>query len=85
MTESITVSVRLHTILQKETPQGMIRRLDVHLPPGRDLVDLLRYLEIDFPKEAMILVVNGRVVEEDYRLEDGDAVSLMPALSGGNL
>ena len=45
--------------------------------------DLLARLEIELSPDALLLVVNGRIVELDYELQDGDAVNLMPALSGG--
>lgn len=77
------VLVHLHTILQKETPEGTKRFLEVIMPPGSTLADLLKHLEIDLDPEAMLLVINGRTAELDRRLQDGDEVNLMPAISGG--
>ena len=79
----MVVEVQLHTILQRQTPQGNLRRLDVHLPQGCAIQDLLDELEIELAPDALLLVVNGRMVEVDYILSDGDRVNLMPALSGG--
>jgi molybdopterin converting factor small subunit len=77
------ITVHLHTILQRQTPQGLKRRLELELPQGTTLADLLARLEIELSPDVMLLVVNGRIVELAYELKDGDIVNLMPALSGG--
>lgn len=77
------LTVHLHTILQRQTSEGPLRRLDVELPPGATLADLLAFLEIELSPEALLLVVNGRLVNLGHTLQDGDTVNLMPALSGG--
>jgi sulfur carrier protein ThiS len=45
--------------------------------------DLLELLEIELPQEALLLAVNGRIVDADRHLIDGDQVRVMPAMSGG--
>jgi sulfur carrier protein ThiS len=77
------VSVYLHTILQQNTPQGLVRQLEVTLPPGSNLLDLLVELNIQLDPEHIMLVVNGVMVEENTQVSDGDRVNLMPAISGG--
>jgi sulfur carrier protein ThiS len=77
------VTVYLHTVLQRQTPAGLIRQLEVSLPPGSDLLDLLRQLEIEFDPEQIMLVVNGIMADEHTSLNEGDRVNLMPAISGG--
>lgn len=77
------VFVHLHTILQKETPGGIKRYLEVSLPDGSTLADLLRHLEIDLDPDAMLLVINGRTAELNQELKENDEVNLMPAISGG--
>lgn len=77
------VTVHLHTILQRETPEGIVRQLDIHLAPGSTLADLLAALEINLPLEALLLAVNGRVAEVEQALQDGDTVNVMPAIAGG--
>lgn len=77
------LDVQLHTILQRQGPQGPIGRLEVVLPEGSTLADLLRYLEVKLDPDALLLVVNGRMAELNTRLHEGDRVNLMPALSGG--
>ena len=77
------VLVYLHTILQQNTPQGIVRQLEVSLPPGSDMLDLLGELNIELGPEHIMLVVNGVMVNEHTLLSDGDRVNLMPAISGG--
>ena len=77
------VSVYLHTILQRHTPDGVVRQLEVNLPPGSNLLDLLRELSIELDPDQIMLVVNGIMADERTLLSDGDRVNLMPAISGG--
>lgn len=77
------VSVYLHTILQRQTPQGVVRQLEVTLPPGSTLLDLLGALNIALDPDQLMLVVNGVMADEHTPLSDGDRVNLMPAISGG--
>lgn len=77
------VTVHLHTILQRQTPEGLVDRLDVNLPSGVTLAGLLQQLEIELAPEYLLLVINGRVADLDDIIRDGDEVNLMPAISGG--
>ena len=77
------VTAHLHTILQRQTPEGLIRRLDVELPGGSCVADLLAVLEITMPLDALLLAVNGRVAAPETPLREGDQVNLMPAIAGG--
>lgn len=80
----ITVTVHLHTILQRQTPDGLVSRLELEIPSGSSLADLLQYLAIDLEPEHLLLVINGRMAELNRTLHTGDQVNLMPAISGGN-
>jgi sulfur carrier protein ThiS len=77
------ITVHLHTILQRQTPEGLVNRLEVSLPPNYTLEDLLQFLEIDLDPDALLLAVNGRMAELNQTLQEGDKVNLMPAISGG--
>jgi sulfur carrier protein ThiS len=79
----MNISVHLHTILQHQTPEGLVRQLDLSVPAQSNISDLLTQLEIDFPLDSLLLVVNGRLVEEDHVLQEGDKINFMPAISGG--
>jgi sulfur carrier protein ThiS len=77
------VDVHLHTVLQRQTPEGLVRQLALTVPPQSTVNDLLAQLAIDFPLDSLLLVVNGRLVEENHLLQEGDKINLMPAISGG--
>jgi sulfur carrier protein ThiS len=77
------VNVQLHTILQRQTPEGRVDQLQIELPEGSCLADLLERLEITLHAEDLLLVVNGRTAQPDQVLENDDRVNLIPAISGG--
>ena len=79
----MVVTVRLHTILQRQTPQGLVRQVELTLPEGSELVEILRLLEVNLDLEALLLAVNGRTAEPEHVLQDGDLVDLIPAIEGG--
>ena len=79
----MVVTVRLHTILRRETPEGVVDRLKLDLPIGATIQSLVERLEIKLRGEALLLVVNGKIVKEDQVLAEGDEVRLIPAVSGG--
>jgi molybdopterin converting factor small subunit len=85
----MTITVHLHTILQRKSPAGLVSRLELELPlrPGGgeldtvgDLVDLL---EIRLAPDDLLLAVNGMTAAPEQVLRDGDVVHLIPALAGG--
>lgn len=80
----INIVVHLHTILQRQTPNGLVSQLEVQLPPASTLADLLALLKIELAPEHLLLVINGRIAELDQVLSEGDRVDLMPAMSGGS-
>lgn len=77
------VTVHPHSILQLQTPEGMVNRLEVDLAPGSTMESLLHQLQIQLSPDHMLLARNGRVVDLGQTLQDGDQVNLMPAMSGG--
>jgi len=77
------VKVHLHSLLQRPSPNGLIRLLEVELPPGTTLQELLTREGIIVDSENFLLVVNSRNVDPDQVLNDGDDVDLIPAISGG--
>lgn len=80
----MVIVVHLHTILQRQTPEGRLSRLQVDLPSGDRLADLLTRLQVELGSDDLLLLVNGRLAEEDQSLRDGDVVHLIPAISGGS-
>jgi molybdopterin converting factor small subunit len=63
----VIITVYLHTILQRHTPDGLKNRLVV---------------KVDIDINSLLLVVNGRSAELTQLLNDGDQVNLIPAISG---
>ena len=80
----MNVTVHLHTILQRQTSEGLVGRLAVSLPENTSLGGLLDSLEIELEPKHLLLVVNGRTAQLQRVLRDGDQVNLMPAISGGD-
>jgi len=79
----LVVEVHLHTILQRNTDTGFVRKLNMTLPPGATLVEVLSRLVIQLPVDGLLLVVNGKTADATSQLNDGDVIHLIPALSGG--
>ncbi|NCF66978.1 MAG: TGS domain-containing protein [Chloroflexi bacterium] len=77
----MVVTVHLHTILQRQTPDGMQQQLDVMLLSGSKVGDLVHDLGLGLPVEAIEWKVNGRLVTADRILQDGDQVHLIAANS----
>ena len=79
----LTITVHLHTTLQRPTPTGPLRRLDLALPQGSTLADVLDRLSLPRRDDSLLLVINGRQADAGQVLQDSDEVHLIPALSGG--
>ena len=77
------IEVQLHTILQRQTTEGLQRCIDLEMPPGSTLRDLMDRLEIQLEPENLLLVVDSKVVDETHVLAEGEKVDLIPAMSGG--
>lgn len=81
----MVVHVTLHTVLQMR-PGGERRvHLDVPLEDGATVQTLYQQLELNYPIEELLLVVNRSIVTTERILEDGDQVDFIPAMSGGAL
>ncbi len=77
------VTVHLHTTLQQQTPDGPRRQVELNLPDGLALVDLIQRLDIEIDPDETLLIINGRMAELSQPVSDGDQVHLIPAISGG--
>jgi molybdopterin converting factor small subunit len=80
----VKIIVILHTTLQRQTPDGVINRLEVDLAPGGILSGLLKQIGMQIDIENTLLVVNGHTAQLDMVLSEGDEVHLIPAISGGS-
>ena len=79
----MVITVQLHTTLQRQTPEGWVRSLEVNMPDRGTISDLIDQLGITLTPDALLIAVNGRVAELQQELANGDQVNLMPAISGG--
>jgi len=77
------VSVHLHTILQLQSPDGVIRQVDLDLLQGSTVSDVLTTLGVTLDIDSLLIAVNGRVADGDQLLNHNDKINLMPAISGG--
>ena len=77
------VTIHLHATLQRQTPEGLVRRLTTELPDGETLGALLARLGFPADDEHIILVVGGRMADPAQVLHDGDEIHLIPPISGG--
>jgi sulfur carrier protein ThiS len=79
----LVVEIHLHTILQRKNETGRIRKMNIELPPGSSLAEILGALEINLPVEGLLLIVNGKNADLRCQLDDGDIIHIIPAISGG--
>jgi len=79
------ITVRLHTILRRETPQGIVDRLTLDLPNGSTVGQAVERIDMPTRPRTMLLVVNGKIVQGDHVLAEGDELRLVPGISGGRL
>lgn len=61
---------------------GRFKVEERELPEDTRLLDVLQPLNIK-PEEIAICLVNGRNVNEQHILKDGDTVALFPPVGGG--
>jgi molybdopterin converting factor small subunit len=80
----VQVEVRLFAMLARFLPPGSRDGAGVvDLEPGATVHRLIERLAIP-PEMSRIVLVNGRDVEDDERLEPGDVVDVFPPLAGGS-
>ena len=77
--ESITIKLRLESILAKYAPENPE---NFSLPGQATLRDLLNHLGLG-EDQVMLAFVNGRMANLDSRLAHKDSVSLCPYICGG--
>jgi len=77
------VKVKLYGTLSLQVPgykpsQGM----EVEIPDGATVKDLLAYLEILETRGAAV-IANGRVLKADDKMQDGVSVDVFQSMQGG--
>ena len=81
----MVVTVHLHTAIRKRPPTGTDSPVTLKLPAGSCVQDILDQLDITFPTDGLLLVVNRNTVIPGQALKGGDVVHLIPAISGGGV
>lgn len=61
---------------------GRFKVEERELPEDTSLLEVLQPLDIK-PEEIAICLVNGRNVNEQHILKDGDTIALFPPVGGG--
>jgi len=77
------ITVCLYSALRKRNDTGWQNQIHLTLPRASRVQDLLDMLDLDFPAEAILVLIDRRTVPPERSLQDGDTVHLLPALSGG--
>jgi len=79
-----TLVQHVSQIVLDKHPQGIRAGtpLEVELPAGSTLVDLVAHLGLP-DEEVRMVFVNGRAKALDYGLLDGDEVGIFPPVGGG--
>ncbi|MGC8837859.1 MAG: MoaD/ThiS family protein [Anaerolineae bacterium] len=83
MSTALHVRVRVFATLLRHRPDlrpGTF--LDMELPQGATVLDLIRRLHLPV-EEVKVAFVNGRSRPFDWPLQEGDEVGLFPAIAGG--
>jgi molybdopterin converting factor small subunit len=80
---AMKITVHLHTVLQRSTPEGLRSKLEMDVPDGTTIGDVYTALDLTLGVEHLLLMMNGKLAELDQPLADGDEVHFIPAMSGG--
>ena len=57
---------------------------EVRVAPGQTAGEAIGSLQLQLV-DAVVIAVNGRVVDWNYLLQPGDRLELIPAIGGGSL
>jgi sulfur carrier protein ThiS len=77
------IHINLHTILQKQKNKSRLERIDMVVPDGTTVEDLLKRLEITLPEDALLVIIKNHVYDHKHELSNGDYIDIIPAISGG--
>jgi sulfur carrier protein ThiS len=77
------IEVHLHATLRQNRSGEVWKPVDIELPDGSSIKDILDYLAIEVDPKHLLFVLNGRTTDLDQILKDGDVLNLMTAVSGG--
>lgn len=77
------VVVHLHTVYQKKTEQGMVRRIEFEISSRLPVFRLLQELQVEIATDNTLIVVNGKSESIYYEIKPNDEIHVIPAISGG--
>lgn len=77
------IRVKLFATLTRHLPNAHSGTpLEVDLPKGTTLADLIKKLELP-AAEIKVIFVNGRARPLDWQLNQGDEIGIFPPIGGG--
>lgn len=82
MADSVTISVKLFATLKKYLPAGNADSVQLTLPAGATVSDVIDALKIPHAHASM-LVAGDSYVEKGTLLTEGLELSIFPPLAGG--
>ncbi len=82
MADSVTISVKLFATLKKYLPDAQAESVQLTLPAGATVADVIDALKIPHDHASM-LVAGDSYVEKSTLLTEGLALSIFPPLAGG--
>ena len=84
MTKQIMkVKVRLYGTFISHFPEYKPSQgLDIEIPDGATVKDMLAYLKI-LEARGAVVIANGRVLKADDKLQDGVSVDVFQSIQGG--
>jgi molybdopterin converting factor small subunit len=77
------IHVNLHTILQRQKSKDRREKVEINLPDGSTVADLIKQLGITLPDDALLVIIRNHLCDPHQVLSNEDTVDLIPALSGG--
>jgi sulfur carrier protein ThiS len=79
----VKLKIKFFGTLKPKFSEGTARdRMEIELPEGAEIKDLLSHLNIS-EKQGAIVIVGGLVRQQDYRLKENDSISLFDLVVGG--
>ncbi|MFW6115998.1 MAG: MoaD/ThiS family protein [Chloroflexota bacterium] len=82
--ESVRVELKLLAAYRRYLPcETAGNSCIVEVPSGTPVIDLLASFDVPGKHDASVVLINGRDAAVDRVLEDGDVVTVFPAMAGG--
>ncbi|MGD9849746.1 MAG: MoaD/ThiS family protein [Nitrospirales bacterium] len=83
------MKIKLFGVLKTMVPGG--KDLELVLPQGKQVRDLVNFIQIEYPqvgelldKKKVLVSVNQEIAHWDTVLEEADEIALLPPFAGGS-